>query len=249
MRTRETGWSGWNGMRNGWWRWRWREEAEAGDDDECLSLAFACGSSCFCFCMLGMLTDANRVHAKWLLVRFLLSSLIVHTFHVWVHPLAPADSLWFSISRIIETHSPPVVYCHKITMSNQKPGEELMISLIHWLYLLFSLSHADNDRQKIMQDLQKKQQLLRKQAQGKFQETDSGPEPLTPRTFGHGPNGTVIPLVATPQRERNALQHANNVCYGFFISQSSSFGNMILPVLPRFWLQFVTENSRLTIKN
>lgn len=33
---------------------------------------------------------------------------------------------------------------------------------------------------------------------------------------------------------RAALQHANANSCGFFVSQDSSFGNQILPVLPRF---------------
>lgn len=33
---------------------------------------------------------------------------------------------------------------------------------------------------------------------------------------------------------RAALQHANATSCGYFVSQDSSFGNQILPVLPRF---------------
>ncbi|OWF45769.1 SOSS complex subunit C-like [Mizuhopecten yessoensis] len=34
--------------------------------------------------------------------------------------------------------------------------------------------------------------------------------------------------------QRAALQHANANSVGYFITQDSSFGNLILPVLPRF---------------
>lgn len=34
--------------------------------------------------------------------------------------------------------------------------------------------------------------------------------------------------------QRTALQHANANSVGYFITQDSSFGNLILPVLPRF---------------
>lgn len=34
--------------------------------------------------------------------------------------------------------------------------------------------------------------------------------------------------------QRQALQTANAQSMGYFISQDSSFGNLILPVLPRF---------------
>jgi hypothetical protein len=33
--------------------------------------------------------------------------------------------------------------------------------------------------------------------------------------------------------QRAALQHAYNHSFGFFVTQDSSFGNLILPVLPR----------------
>lgn len=34
------------------------------------------------------------------------------------------------------------------------------------------------------------------------------------------------------QRERVALQHAQQNSFGYFISQDSSFGNLVLPVIP-----------------
>lgn len=33
---------------------------------------------------------------------------------------------------------------------------------------------------------------------------------------------------------RTALQNAQAVSFGYFVGQDSSFGNLILPVLPRF---------------
>ena len=34
--------------------------------------------------------------------------------------------------------------------------------------------------------------------------------------------------------QRTALQHASANSFGYFITQDSSFGNLILPVIPRF---------------
>jgi hypothetical protein len=34
--------------------------------------------------------------------------------------------------------------------------------------------------------------------------------------------------------QRAALQHAHSLSFGYFVTQDSSFGNLILPVLPRF---------------
>lgn len=35
-------------------------------------------------------------------------------------------------------------------------------------------------------------------------------------------------------QQRAALQHAHSKSYGYYITQDSLFGNLILPVLPRF---------------
>ena len=35
-------------------------------------------------------------------------------------------------------------------------------------------------------------------------------------------------------QQRAALQHAHSQSYGYYITQDSQFGNLILPVLPRF---------------
>ncbi|ESO98691.1 hypothetical protein LOTGIDRAFT_142417 [Lottia gigantea] len=43
----------------------------------------------------------------------------------------------------------------------------------------------------------------------------------------------VVETHMTPQ-QRNALQTAHSNSVGYFITQDSSFGNVILPVLPRF---------------
>ena len=88
---------------------------------------------------------------------------------------------------------------------------------------------AANDNLQILQDLQKKQQLLKKQSRDK---ADSGDDAAAVSSGSGG--GTGAPVVATTQRERSALQNALQNSNGYFISQDSSFGNLILPVLPRF---------------
>ncbi|CAM9793820.1 SOSS complex subunit C [Petromyzon marinus] len=40
-------------------------------------------------------------------------------------------------------------------------------------------------------------------------------------------------LQHTAQQQKAALQHAHAHSFGFFITQDSAFGNLILPVLPR----------------
>lgn len=73
---------------------------------------------------------------------------------------------------------------------------------------------------KILEDINKKQQLLSKGGSGS---SDS-----------NGKEGADRPTSTTiSQRERTALQHAMQNSTGYFISTDSSFGNVVLPVLPR----------------
>lgn len=50
----------------------------------------------------------------------------------------------------------------------------------------------------------------------------------------------VVAATANPEKDivnnssRTALQQAQQVSFGYFVSQNSSFGNLILPVLPGF---------------
>lgn len=59
------------------------------------------------------------------------------------------------------------------------------------------------------------------------------PQPVSAPTPG-------VPQMILPDNQpmtpaqRTALQHANANSVGYFITQDSSFGNLILPVLPRF---------------
>ncbi|XP_054165406.1 SOSS complex subunit C homolog [Oppia nitens] len=88
-------------------------------------------------------------------------------------------------------------------------------------------------RNKILEDIQKKQQMLKQQSIGG-----------QPVTSSQSPTGSTQPLLDTASTsgstssissaQRSALNHANNNSFGYFITQDSSFGNLILPVLPRF---------------
>ncbi|XP_053625181.1 SOSS complex subunit C homolog B [Plodia interpunctella] len=97
---------------------------------------------------------------------------------------------------------------------------------------------------KILEELQLKKQMLLKQAVAPLTATSislSQPSPVNQL-----PMCSIPPVSATagfPQlpeanivntSHRAALQHANATSCGFFVSQDSSFGNQILPVLPRF---------------
>lgn len=95
---------------------------------------------------------------------------------------------------------------------------------------------------KILEDLQlKKQMLLKQGAVAPLTAALSQPNPVSQL-----PMCSIPPVSATagfPQlpeanvintSHRAALQHANATSCGYFVSQDSSFGNQILPVLPRF---------------
>lgn len=48
------------------------------------------------------------------------------------------------------------------------------------------------------------------------------------------PANTAPDVHMMSSTQRAALSHANSQSFGFFVPQDSSFGNLILPVLPRF---------------
>ncbi|XP_051168289.1 SOSS complex subunit C homolog [Leptopilina boulardi] len=84
---------------------------------------------------------------------------------------------------------------------------------------------------KILEELQLKKQMLLKQGV-----TTNLGSTLT-STAG---SATTVPATQTSDgvtisaSQRAALHNAHSNSYGFFVTQDSSFGNLILPVLPRF---------------
>ncbi|XP_069672207.1 SOSS complex subunit C isoform X2 [Periplaneta americana] len=88
---------------------------------------------------------------------------------------------------------------------------------------------------KILEEIQlKKQQILK---QGVAPSLNS--PTLTPSLSAVG-GGVNLPVSMSPEAhmmsssQRAALQHAHSQSFGYFVTQDSSFGNLILPVLPRF---------------
>ncbi|XP_045469592.1 SOSS complex subunit C homolog [Harmonia axyridis] len=96
--------------------------------------------------------------------------------------------------------------------------------------MAFPLSNNQRDiaNRKLLEDLHLKKQILLKQG--------------TASTL----NPTALPLLGSAiqlqgnetqplnSHHHKALLQANSQSTGYFISQESSFGNLILPVLPRF---------------
>ncbi|XP_063238531.1 SOSS complex subunit C homolog [Bacillus rossius redtenbacheri] len=80
---------------------------------------------------------------------------------------------------------------------------------------------------KILEELQLKKQMLLKQ--GVAPTLSSQNLSSIPMGGGLTPDAHMM-----SSAQRTALQNANSQSYGFFITQDSSFGNLILPVLPRF---------------
>lgn len=79
---------------------------------------------------------------------------------------------------------------------------------------------------KILEELhQQKKQLLLKQGQ---------PPPSAPAAMVPPPSTMSLgDAHVLSVNQRAALQHAHAHSVGYFITQDSSFGNLILPVLPR----------------
>ncbi|XP_046387845.1 SOSS complex subunit C [Ischnura elegans] len=93
-------------------------------------------------------------------------------------------------------------------------------------------SRQELQNRKILEELQLKKQLLLKQgAASALNNTPITPAPM--------PVGNTMPLATSEQHlvsstQRSALQFAHAHSFGFFVTQDSLFGNLILPVLPRF---------------
>jgi len=83
-----------------------------------------------------------------------------------------------------------------------------------------SSGKIDQQRQ-ILEDLKRQQKLL-KSGTGPGLLINSIPTPQPSTLDSHIPTG-----------QRTALDSANKSSFGFFIPQDSSFGNIILPVIPR----------------
>lgn len=110
--------------------------------------------------------------------------------------------------------------------------------------MAFTQTNAQRELEsrKILQEIQLKKQLLLKQ--GAVPSLNSTPAPILPLattppgtiSFAGIPGAPVNSLFAeTPNTsaQRTALHAAHSQSFGFFITQDSSFGNLILPVVPR----------------
>ncbi|XP_064626044.1 SOSS complex subunit C-like [Lineus longissimus] len=84
---------------------------------------------------------------------------------------------------------------------------------------------------KLLEELEQRKKQLRMQSQPGNNSPTSSPSivplPQVPLTPGGGADSHMTPA------QRTALQHAHANSVGYFITQDSSFGNLILPVLPR----------------
>jgi hypothetical protein len=97
------------------------------------------------------------------------------------------------------------------------------------VFMAFPQPNAQRElaNRKILEDLQLKKQLLLKQ--GVASTLNSSALPVLGSTTVPQSDGYSMSSL-----QRAALQTANSQSTGYFISQDSSFGNLILPVLPRF---------------
>lgn len=115
------------------------------------------------------------------------------------------------------------------------------------IYNLFCTSMAftqtnaqrELESRKILQEIQLKKQLLLKQ--GAVPNLNSIPAPILPLAttppgtipFGGTPVNSLFAETPNTSVQRSALHGAHSQSFGFFITQDSSFGNLILPVVPR----------------
>ncbi|KAL0104828.1 hypothetical protein PUN28_016460 [Cardiocondyla obscurior] len=98
--------------------------------------------------------------------------------------------------------------------------------------MAFSQSNSrELQNRKILEELQLKKQMLLKQ----------GVTPALNTSLGVASTGSVSNIatqsndgVTMSASQRAALHNAHAASFGYFVTQDSSFGNLILPVLPRF---------------
>ncbi|XP_020297930.1 SOSS complex subunit C homolog isoform X3 [Pseudomyrmex gracilis] len=84
---------------------------------------------------------------------------------------------------------------------------------------------------KILEELQLKKQMLLKQGVTPTLNSSLG---SSTGSASNVPTTQPTDGVAMSASQRAALHNAHAVSYGYFVTQDSSFGNLILPVLPRF---------------
>lgn len=97
---------------------------------------------------------------------------------------------------------------------------------------------------KILEELQlKKKLMLKQQTTGTINSNPAAPvaPTLTPSVAPSSstapvptPSNSSIDYQGLNKNQRTALQHAHANSFASFIPQDSSFGNLILPVMPRF---------------
>ncbi|XP_043273973.1 SOSS complex subunit C homolog [Venturia canescens] len=86
---------------------------------------------------------------------------------------------------------------------------------------------------KILEELQLKKQMLLKQGAAPSLGTPLAAPSATSAT-SLVPPVTADGVAAISASQRAALHNAHAASAGYFVTQDSSFGNLILPVLPRF---------------
>ncbi|XP_060576992.1 SOSS complex subunit C-like isoform X2 [Ruditapes philippinarum] len=112
--------------------------------------------------------------------------------------------------------------------------------------MAFQPPNTGQERQnrKILEQLEEQKKRLRMQTQPGVPPSTVSPSiatsPVIPPIPAQQPATAGVPPMVHPDTQamspaqRAALQHANANSVGYFITQDSSFGNLILPVLPRF---------------
>nr|CAB3256180.1 SOSS complex subunit C [Phallusia mammillata] len=91
-----------------------------------------------------------------------------------------------------------------------------------------SPSPQESQTKKIMMDLQQEKKRLRMLQQGSTNVTALPPKHQPINVPANNDSNQQVMV-----NQRNALQMAHSSCFGYFIPQSSAFGNIILPVIPR----------------
>lgn len=93
--------------------------------------------------------------------------------------------------------------------------------------------HQERQNRKLLEQIQEQKKRLQYGHHGSSSSViSSAPIIASPAASVIGLSAAEYASISNPQ-QRAALQHAHANSVGYFITQDSSFGNLILPVLPR----------------
>merc|ERR1712004_611064 len=145
------------------------------------------------------------------------------------------------MGRTLQDHHPSCtllqickINCKNTDYSPQFADNKVLYLILKMAFQAPSVGQGRANR-KILEELEEKKKMLQRmnsQPSSHSPAPASTASPAAPAAAVAQPHSAEVhPMTAA---QRSALQHAHANSVGYFITQDSSYGNLILPVLPRF---------------